>query len=128
MACSFAKASVCRSDSLTFLASSSKDVIMYSISRHGQHITTAVKSTPEYLVAPEELISASVFDSIPSMQELGDSMGPNVVSELFCVFPDEGSTERQKTHWRWLVIKATWEKTGREKMMVLCLLTNSQLI
>ena len=38
MASSFARISVCRRDSLTFLASPSKDTTIYSTSRHGQHI------------------------------------------------------------------------------------------
>jgi len=48
----------------------------------------------EYLVAPEELIPAPVLDPVPCIQELDDAMGSDVVGELLCVFPGEGSTER----------------------------------
>ena len=91
--CSFAKISDCRSDNLAFLALSSKDATMYSILMHGQHTAVPVDSVSEYLVTPEELISAPVLDPIPCMQELSDTVGPNMVGELLCVFPGKGSTK-----------------------------------
>ena len=100
IACSFAKISVCRSDSLAFLASSSKDATIYSTSRRGQHTTTPVDSRSEYLVAPEELVSVPVLDSIPGMQELSDTMGSDVVGELLRVSPSKWGTERLKAHLR----------------------------
>ena len=93
IACSFAKISVCRSDSLAFLASSSKDATMYSTSRRGQHTTTPTDFMSEYLVAPEELISMPVLDSVPCMEELSDTMGSDVVGELLCVSPGERGTK-----------------------------------
>ena len=90
---SFANISVCRSDSLTSLASSSRDTTKYSTSRHSQHTNALAEPTSKYLVAPEQLISAPVPDPIPCMQELGDSMESDVVCELLCVFPGERSTE-----------------------------------
>jgi len=89
----FARISVCRSDSLTFLASSSRDTTTYSTSKDSQHTNALVESTPEYLVAPEQFVSSAVPDPIPCMQELGDSMEPNVVGELFSVWPGERSAE-----------------------------------
>ena len=77
---------------MAFLASSSKDATIYSTLRRGQHITTPADSRSEYLVAPEELVSVPVLDSIPCMQELGDAMGPDVVGELLRVFPSEWGT------------------------------------
>ena len=67
---------------------------MYSTSRHDQHITTPVDSTPEYLVAPEELVSAPVLGPIPCVQELSGTVGPDVVGEFLCVFPGEWGTDR----------------------------------
>ena len=67
---------------------------MYSTSRRGQHTTTPADFMSEYLVAPEELISVPVLDSVPCVQELSDTMGSDVVGELFCVFPGEWGTER----------------------------------
>ena len=67
---------------------------MYSTSRCGQRIITPDDSRSEYLVAPEELVSAPVLDSTPHMQELSDTMGPDVVGELFCVFPGEWGTTK----------------------------------
>ena len=90
---SFAKISVCRSDSLAFLASSSKDATKYSTSKHSQYTTIPVKAISEYLVAPEQLIPVPVLDLVPSMQELGDTVEPDVVCELLCVLPGERSTE-----------------------------------
>ena len=66
---------------------------MYSISRQGQRTTTQAEVVPVYLVAPEELISVPVLDPIPCMQELCDTMEPDVVDELFRVLPGERSTE-----------------------------------
>lgn len=44
---------------------------------------------PEYLVTPEQFVSSSVLDPIPCMQELGDTVGPDVVGKLLCLFPGE---------------------------------------
>lgn len=93
MACSFARISVCRSDNLAFLVSSSKDATMYSISRHGQHTNIPAESMPQYLVTPEQFISTTVLDPIPCMQELGDAMRSDVVGELLRVFPGQGGTQ-----------------------------------
>lgn len=93
MACSFAKISDCRSDSLTLRASSSKDATMYSISGYRQDSNMAAKPMPEYLVTPVEVITVPVLDPIPCMQKLGNAMRPDVVSELLCVFPGERGAE-----------------------------------
>ena len=87
MACNFAKISVCRSDSLVFLAASSKDATMYSISRHGQSAIIPAGPKPEYLVAPEQLISTTVLEPIPRVQELGDAVRTDVVGELLRILP-----------------------------------------
>ena len=76
---------------MTFLASSSKDATMYSISRHGQHSGTSVKFMSQYLVTPEQLVSVPVLDPIPCMQELFNAMRPDVVCKLLRVVPVERS-------------------------------------
>jgi len=67
---------------------------MYSTSRQGQYTTTTVDFMSSYLITPEEIISEPVLDSVPCIQELFDAMGPDVASELLCVFPGEGGTKR----------------------------------
>ena len=41
----------------------------------------------EYLIAPEEFISAPVLEAIPNVQELSDPVGPDVICVLFCLIP-----------------------------------------
>ena len=51
-----------------------------------------------HLVAPEELVSASVLETIPDVQKLGDAMGPDMIRIRFCLIPGQGSAEIEKTH------------------------------
>lgn len=51
--------------------------------------TMLARFIPEYLVAPEQVISTPVLEPIPCMQELGDPVRPDVAGKLLCVFPGE---------------------------------------
>lgn len=50
------------------------------------------------LVSPEQLVPAPVLRAVPNVEELSDSMGPNVISVWFGVIPREGGAEGEETH------------------------------
>ena len=51
-----------------------------------------------YLVAPEEFVPASVLEAIPDVQELRDSVCPDVIGVLFGLIPGEGRPKKKQTH------------------------------
>ena len=55
----------------------------------------------EYLISPEQLISAPVLEAVPNVQELGDPMGPDVICVRFCLIPAQRCPEEEQTHRDW---------------------------
>jgi hypothetical protein len=51
-----------------------------------------------HLVAPEELIASTILQTLPDVQELGDSMVPDMFCMLLGFVPGERGSKRQKTH------------------------------
>jgi hypothetical protein len=53
-----------------------------------------------HLIAPKQRLSLTAQPSIPSVQELGDAMVTYVIRELLGLWPLEGSTQCEETHWK----------------------------
>ena len=55
-----------------------------------------------HLVAPEELVSVPVLETIPDVQELRDSVSPDVIGILLGLVPGERSSEIEEAHCDWV--------------------------
>lgn len=51
-----------------------------------------------YLVAPQKFITGSILNCVPGVEELGDTMMPNMVRILFRFFPGKRSTKVEQSH------------------------------
>lgn len=56
------------------------------------------RSGQRYLVTPEEVVSVSVLDSVPGVEELCDAVLPDMVGVLACLVPSERCSKIQETH------------------------------
>ena len=52
----------------------------------------------KYLVAPKQLVSAPLLEAIPDVQELRDSVCPDVIGVLFGLIPGERRPKKKQTH------------------------------
>lgn len=46
-----------------------------------------------YLVAPQKFVTGSILSYVPDMEELSDTMMPDIVRILFRFFPGKRSTK-----------------------------------
>jgi len=53
---------------------------------------------PHYLVSPQEFVAGSIPNCVPGVEELGDTMVPDMVCILFRVFPGKRSTKVEQSH------------------------------
>jgi hypothetical protein len=52
----------------------------------------------EYLVSPQEFVTASVLEADPCVEKLSDAMAPHMFCEVPRLVPVEGCPERQEAH------------------------------
>lgn len=70
---------------------------------------SAEDASGRYLVAPEELVTVPVLDSVPGVEKLGDAVLPDMGGVLACLVPSERCPEIQKAHGvEWGGDCATW--------------------
>jgi len=97
MELSLARISVCLKDSLAFFSLSLKTTTIYSTWARFRK-TRASGRNNDHLISPKKLIACPVFQAIPDVEELSDSMFSHMVGIFLRLVPFQGCTRRQKTH------------------------------
>jgi hypothetical protein len=97
---SFCKISDCLRESFTSRFLSSKDTTMYSIYASGRIRIKIIskKTIATDLISPEELISRTGLKTVPDVQELCDSVVPNVICIFLALVPRKWRAQRKQTH------------------------------
>ena len=96
--CSFMSISVCLNDKSADRFSSSKATTRYSIYRPIPLAWSEEGEGGAHLVAPEETLASSVLPSVPSTQELGDTVVADMVGEWFGIGPVQWGAEGEEAH------------------------------